>query len=381
MDGTEGATGTMVDLFCGCGGFSLGAELAGFRSVAAVDVDPTLQSSYRRNFPRSRAVQASVADLDRSDWSQLIGKVRPDLLIGGPPCQGFSRIGRRRENDPRNNLIHHFYRHVGILRPKVFVMENVEGILDAEMGDVLAAAMDTVRSRYNVVGPFLVNAADYGAATNRRRVVVVGYDPADVDPITAEMFRPNAVAATPTVRDAIADLPGPQPSNGDKDDFGWSAYAIDLQEPGAYAKRMRKPAPYGLGWTEALTRHAGGFVSGVVSTVHDPDIADRYAAVQAGRCDPITKSYRLDWAGQCPTLRAGTGADKGAFQAVRPLHPGEGRVITVREAARLQAFPDWFTFHQTKWHSFRMIGNSVSPAMSEGLLRIVARAVKPPLAA
>ena len=381
MDGTNGATGTMVDLFCGCGGFSLGAELAGFRSIAAVDVDPTLQSGYRRNFPRSRAVQASIVDLDRSDWSQLIGKVRPDLLIGGPPCQGFSRIGRRRENDPRNNLIHHFYRHVGILRPKAFVMENVEGILDAEMGEVLAAAMDTVRGRYDVVGPFVVNAADHGAATSRKRVVVVGFDPADVDPMTAEMFRPEAVGEPATVRDAIADLPGPQPGTGDKNDFGWSAYATGLLDAAPYAQRMRKSAPNGLGWTEALARHADGIISGVVSTVHNPDIADRYAAVQAGRCDPITKSYRLDWAGQCPTLRAGTGADKGAFQAVRPLHPGEGRVITVREAARLQAFPDWFTFHPTKWHSFRMIGNSVSPAMSEGLLQIVARAIKLPLAA
>jgi DNA (cytosine-5)-methyltransferase 1 len=93
---------------------------------------------------------------------------------------------------------------------------------------------------------------------------------------------------------------------------------------------------------------------------------------EGGKSDPVTKAYRLEWNGQCPTIRAGTGADKGAFQAVRPLHPGKGRVITVREGARLQGFPDWFVFHPTKWHSFRMIGNSVSPIVSKGIFKRLA---------
>jgi DNA (cytosine-5)-methyltransferase 1 len=103
-------------------------------------------------------------------------------------------------------------------------------------------------------------------------------------------------------------------------------------------------------------------------TQHSIDIATRSAATPGGNSDPKTQSYRLQWEGQCPTVRAGTAPDKGSFQAVRPLHPQRGRVVTVREAARLQGFPDWFVFHPTKWHSFRMIGNSVSPMVSEGLL-------------
>src|ERR1043166_723987 len=90
--------GTLVDLFSGCGGFALGGQLAGFRSLAAIDIDPRLQSSYSRNFPKSRPIQADVSHLDATAWRQLIGKVRPDGLIGGPPCQGFSWIGRRRKN-------------------------------------------------------------------------------------------------------------------------------------------------------------------------------------------------------------------------------------------------------------------------------------------
>src|SRR5690349_21620332 len=108
---TRRASATIVDLFCGCGGFSLGAELAGFRSLASIDIDPVLQSAYGRNFPKSNPKQANLAKMDASDWRAILGRSRPDGLIGGPPCQGFSWIGRRRQNDPRNSMVHHFYRH------------------------------------------------------------------------------------------------------------------------------------------------------------------------------------------------------------------------------------------------------------------------------
>jgi DNA (cytosine-5)-methyltransferase 1 len=114
-----------------------------------------------------------------------------------------------------------------------------------------------------------------------------------------------------------------------------------------------------------------GIVSGFYDTTHAPNIIERYLELEPGKIDTISKSKKLQWNGFCPTLRAGTGADKGSFQAVRPIHPQQGRVITVREAARLQGFPDWFGFHHTKWHSFRMIGNSVSPIFSKALLSII----------
>jgi DNA (cytosine-5)-methyltransferase 1 len=360
--------GTVVDLFCGCGGFSLGAELAGFRSLAAIDIDPTLQSAYRRNFPRTRAIQASVAEIDAPDWRHLIGKARPDGVIGGPPCQGFSRIGKSRKNDPRNGLLSHFYRHVRMLLPKFFVMENVEGLLDEGKVDLLSDALDNLPSRYRVLDPIIVTAANYGAPTSRRRVVVVGYDPEDVDPISADDI--SGIKRTlVTVREAISDLPNPVAEHRTEGEFGWIRYPTrcrtDLPK---YARLMRASPPLGLGWPEAIALHRNGLVSGLTSTLHSQEVARRYAAVPAGKTDPITKAQRLEWNGQCPTIRAGTGADKGAFQAVRPLHPAKGRVITVREGARLQGFPDWFVFHPTKWHSFRMIGNSVSPLVSRGIL-------------
>lgn len=114
-----------------------------------------------------------------------------------------------------------------------------------------------------------------------------------------------------------------------------------------------------------------GYISGFMNTVHSDSVKKRYEEVEPGKMDYVSKSVKLKWNGQAPTLRAGTGSDKGSYQAVRPLHPDHGRVITVREAARLQGFPDWFVFHPTKWHSFRMIGNSVSPHLSHKILSLI----------
>ncbi len=375
MAGKSGKVGgTIVDLFSGCGGFSLGAELAGFKSLAAVDIDPTLQSAYRRNFPGAMAIQGSVADFDAPAWKHFIGNARPDGLIGGPPCQGFSTIGRRKKNDPRNSLLYEFYKQVNLLRPKFFIMENVEGLLSQDRIGLLESAIDTVKRRYRVLKPFVVNASHFGAATSRQRVVVVGYDPDEVDPLTVEILQPKPPKNVVTVRDAISDLPSPIPESKDEINFGWAKYPRRKAEGLSEYARLLRRAPRGhLGWSEAVEMHSEGFVSGLTTTRHSKSVARRYTVLPGGKSDPITKSYRLEWDGLCPTLRAGTGSDKGAFQAVRPLHPGKGRVITVREAARLQGFPDWFVFHPTKWHSFRMIGNSVSPVVSKGLLTRIGR--------
>lgn len=358
---------TLIDLFSGCGGFSLGAELAGFRSLVAIDIEPILQSGFKKNFPNTKVLQADVSKIRKEDWSQLLGRTRPDGIIGGPPCQGFSRIGKRSKEDPRNTLINHFYRHVEELEPKFFIMENVEGLLDECNRPVLEHAIERVSARYTIIGPIVVNAADYGAATNRKRVIVVGYDAQECDPFGFEHLRPTQ-GRTATVQDAISDLPSPIRQAKDSNNFGWAAYPENFTALSAYATALRELPPNGLGWTVAIEKLRERLVSGLFETIHSDEVATRYMKTLCGKADKISKSYKLAWSGLCPTLRAGTGAEKGSFQAVRPLHPEQGRVITVREAARMQAFPDWFVFHPTKWHSFRMIGNSVSPSVSFGLL-------------
>ena len=355
----------IVDLFCGCGGFGLGAELAGFHTVTAVDIDETLQSAYKRNFPSTKVVNSDLSKMVRKDWDDILGDIEVDGVIGGPPCQGYSRMGAGDAADPRRQLLMDFFRHVNILSPKFFVMENVEGLMDEKNINQLNLAVASVDKKYTVLKPIILDASLYGAPTKRKRVIVVGYDAERMSSITPSDFLPKTKAVT--VQDAIADIREPIKQSKDKSNYGWASYRL-INNVSLYAKKMRTLPPKGLGWPKAIDYLNQGKLSGHFDTIHSDTVKQRYEAVEQGSVDSVSRSKKLAWDGLCPTLRAGTGSDKGSHQAVRPLHPSKGRVITVREAARLQGFPDWFCFHQTKWHSFRMIGNSVSPVVSKLIL-------------
>lgn len=358
----------IVDLFCGCGGFGLGAELAGFNSVAAIDVDETLQSAYKLNFPNARVVKGDLSTMDKDSWKLILQNQKIDGVIGGPPCQGYSRMGKRELGDPRNELLHHYFRHINILKPKFFVMENVEGLLDECYRDSFFEALNSVKDTYTVLDPVLVDASDYGAATKRKRVIVFGYKPEFFGELTHEdIFSPINESLKATVRDVIEDLPEPIPQSKDKTDFGWAKYNRK-RKLSPYALKMRALPPEHLGSPLAIKKLKQRMLSGFFDTVHTNEVMERYLTLEPESVDNISRSKKLSWNGVCPTLRAGTGSDKGSYQAVRPIHPSSPRVITVREAARLQGFPDWFCFHPTKWHSFRMIGNSVSPLVSENIM-------------
>ena len=359
----------IIDLFSGCGGFALGAEFAGFSSILSVDIDSDLQSSYSKNFPSSEIVTADVNKLDRSYWNRKLNGLKVDGLIGGPPCQGFSYIGKRAQDDPRNDLIRQFYKQVSFISPKFFIMENVQGLVDKSRVGILNSGIDSLSKRYRVLDPMIVNASDYGAATNRKRVIVVGYDPEYVEHIDPIEFLPSAKIKMLTVKDAINDLPGPLDYKI-KGDYHWGYYPKSLEKEKGYAKKSRTIFK-GLGCVESISKLKNGMTSGLSPTRHSVDVINRFKSLPQGHTDKISRFPRLSWTGKCPTLRAGTGKSNGGFQSVRPIHPVENRVITVREAARLQGFPDWFLFHHTKWHSFRMIGNSVCPIVSEYLHRVI----------
>lgn len=360
----------IIDLFSGCGGFSLGAELAGFQTAVAIDIDGDLQHSFSLNFPKSKPLIRDVTRLDAAFWRSEFGDERPAGVIGGPPCQGFSRIGKRDPNDPRNSLIGHFFAQVNILHPKFFVMENVEGLLDDVGAKTLEKALAQVADRYEIIGPLVVNAASFGAATDRKRVIVVGYDPEEVAPLTLEHLRPPETTPVLTVADAIGDLPSPGSAvaNLEGRPFCWAAYPMERDEAHAYARICRTAPPDEIGWKTAKDLLTKQLVSGLMPTKHTAAVRKRFSGITPGQTDPISRFPRLTWTGRCPTLRAGTGRDRGSHQSMRPIHPSQPRVITVREAARLQGFPDWFVFHPTIWHSFRMIGNSVSPIVSKAIL-------------
>lgn len=355
----------IIDLFSGCGGFGLGAHLAGYKSVLSVDVDTILSSSYMLNFPNANLKNLDLSKTSGKQLLQACDNQKIQGIIGGPPCQGFSMMGKRDENDPRNELIGHFFEQIKFIQPSFFIMENVPGLLAGPMREKLDKHLRTMSELYTIVGPIKVDAVGLGAATKRQRVLVIGYKPTEFDFFDETDIANLHQSDLVTVRDAISDLPTPMDFlDGD---WGWNKYD-GRRKVSDYALNAKKKPPKGCGWKTAIEKMEEGYVSGLMNTIHAKEITKRYSSLTGGEMDKISRAFKLDWNGQCPTLRAGTGSDKGSYQAVRPLHPEQGRVITVREAARLQGFPDWFVFHPTKWHSFRMIGNSVSPYLSKTIL-------------
>ncbi|HFM0657786.1 TPA: DNA cytosine methyltransferase, partial [Escherichia coli] len=166
--------------------------------------------------------------------------------------------------------------------------------------------------------------------------------------------------------DALYGLPRTIRKEWQTEEQGWRSVKMD--KDGYYYERLWGHIPNGVGDAESIQNLKKGLVSGFLGTAHSEEVLRRYRQLSFGETDKISRSQRLNPNGFCPTLRAGTGSDKGSYQAVRPIHPTQARVITPREAARLQGFPDWFRFHPTKWHSFRQIGNSVSPLVAEAML-------------
>jgi DNA (cytosine-5)-methyltransferase 1 len=295
-------------------------------------------------------------------------------IIGGPPCQGFSSIGRRDKDDARNKLFAEFFRIVAETLPTFFLAENVPGIMREDNNEVRNKAFSHVEDQYVILPPMTITASDYGAPTTRTRIFFFGYLPDEMERLTADSFKPPADTEKVLVKDALRGLPTKINPNWRKEEQGWRV--VHVHGNGYYASRLHGHVPPEVGYPIAMERLKNeSRASGFLGTIHSTEVAERYSRVECGKYDAISKSCRLDPDGFCPTLRAGTGPDQGSFQAVRPLHPTESRVITPREAARLQGFPDWFQFSPTKWHSFRQIGSSVSPIIAERIFAVARRAV------
>ena len=365
----------VIDLFSGVGGLSLGAARAGFRVAGSVEIDPIASVSHAFNFPGTTHLRDDVGSLSGSDLLKACGIEPGGLsgLIGGPPCQGFSLIGKRNMHDPRNELFTHFFRLVAETRPAFYVAENVLGILRKENAPLIEAALAQLPACYTRLEPIKVKASDYGAPTTRTRVFFVGYDPTRVGAINASTFLPPAGRAQVKVKDALKGLPDVS-EDWQSEPQSWRT----LRPLGKsyFEQRVTGNIPVGVGNPEAIRLCKKRKVSGFLGTRHSEATIERFQLLMPGQVDKVYRSPRLDPDGFCPTLRAGTNADKGSFQAVRPIHPRRPRVITPREAARLQGFPDWFVFHPTKWHSFRQIGNSVSPIVAEELFGRVKLALR-----
>jgi DNA (cytosine-5)-methyltransferase 1 len=350
--------------------------MAGFEVPLAIDIDKDLTSSFGANFPATKLV---LTDLSTADPLGLLRSAglqprRVDGVLGGPPCQGFSYMGKRDINDPRNSLVGSFFRFVRAAEPGFFLMENVPGILSERFRGTLDEGIDSLGTDYTVLPPFCVDAARYGAATSRERAIVFGSRKDCVGDLSErDVVNAGGRPAT-TVYNAIHDLPSIETAAMDESGQFWARYDRDPEQGsgGSYARVLRKPPPTRLGSADTRAAHRRRLVSGFQRTRHTAEVVRRFSRLPQGTTDPVSRCPRLLWNSPCPTIRAGTGKDRGSYQSIRPIHPEENRVITPREAGRIQGFPDWFQFHATIWHSFRMIGNSVCPLLVAVILTLVA---------
>jgi DNA (cytosine-5)-methyltransferase 1 len=313
---------TGIELFCGCGGLSTGFLDAGLRVVAGFDIDRRAVEAYNYNHDYRRS-SGIVADLARMSGADLLkaAKIRKiDFLIGGPPCQPFSIVGKRRgAEDERAEMVFHFVRLTSELQPKVVLFENVPNLAKIDSGRPYEYVISRLRAGgYTTTGK-VISAADFGLPQLRKRLLIVGTKGALKFEFPDETHGPGKKPYT-SASQALGDLP---PAG----DFG--EYGVYNHEP----------------------------------TEHSPEMLDRLAKLEPGRREASSFHDRLHPDRPSFTLRAGT----GNFSPLRPIHYFFDRVITVRESARLQGFgddfiwPDWIP----RLQQYRQVGNAVPPPLAK----------------
>lgn len=306
----------VLSLFSGGGGLDLGFELAGAATVACVDNDHEACKTLRFNRPDWQVFEGDIRDFE-PDYEDI------DIVIGGPPCQGFSSAGKGDPSDPRNFLWKEYFRVVDSVRPRAIVLENVSALTHARNGDHLTGIIESLeRSGYQFAMGVL-NAADFGVPQARRRLFVIGLREG-----IPTMPEPTITGKPMTVHEAIADL---------------------------------EHAPEDPEFSHVPPKHA-------------PHVAERWSQLAPGEVDPNYRRGRLDPNKPSVTIRAGGGyGPKGNHLAGfhPPIHPSQPRQLTVREAARIQSFPDSWALKGSKTAQGRQIGNAVPVELAAAVAKHV----------
>ena len=344
---------------------SLGFEQAGFDVVAAVEIDPIHAAVHKFNFPNCTTLCRDVSKLSGDEIREAAGLGRRgvDLVFGGAPCQGFSLIGHRALEDPRNSLVNDFVRIVCELGAKYFVFENVKGLTVGRHKAFLTELIASFEEKgYSVGQPWRVlNASEYGVPQSRERLILFGAKKGLRQP-----KYPSPSKSSFTCKDALDDLPDADlyVELRETDEIALPAGAF--KRAGAYAREMRCLA--NDSWRHGYRRiwNPRNLTSSM-RTEHSDISRRRFAATKEGEVEPISRFFKLPSKGISNTLRAGTDGARGAFTSPRPIHYKYDRCVTVREMARLHGFPDWFRLHETKWHGARQIGNAVPPPLARAV--------------
>ena len=370
---------TFLDLFCGCGGFSLGMERAGFQCLAAIDFNAEAVATFRANFPEvPHVLEKDLTKFSPRQLASLIGADRVDVIAGGPPCQGFSGArtvdganhGERLTDDPRRLLFREYLRYVAHFQPRVFVMENVLGMQTAAGGAYFTAVQYEARLLgYRVVSQ-VADAFALGVPQKRRRQLIIGvrgdlpgFFPSELAPA------PRAFPGT-TLGPAIGDLPVLAAGKGAEDtDYDLDRRRTHLAKWGKVARRYLYRV-LEVAKSPLLTAHR--------ARPHSARDLRDFALLHEGESSaqamrrgvafewPYSKEHfkdrytRQSRRKACSTIVAHLSKDGLMF-----IHPTQNRSLTPREAARVQTFPDWFWFPVARTHQFRIIGNAVPPLVAE----------------
>lgn len=351
-----GTTPTVLDLFCGAGGLSLGFSLAGFDLICAIDNNPSAIKTYEENLGKHVQLQ---------ELSGTEEFPQATVIIGGPPCQGFSSAGRRRFGDERNSLVRIFAEIIAEMRPQAFVFENVEGFLTAENGErVFDLLVPLLEVGYRI-HLRKINAANYGVPQHRKRVIAIGglgWDPTFPKPTHFAFGAPGAhlvathLPPTPTVIDALSGLPSPsaEPPGSPQGHYARPLSGLDLArvsrlQPGQTMRDLPEELQH-----ESFRRRAHRRVKDGMPT-------ERRGGAPSG-----IRRLRPD-----EPSKAITGGARTEF-----VHPFEDRYLTLRECARIQTFPDDFVFVGNVAEQAQLIGNAVPPRLAE----VIAKYLKEDLA-
>lgn len=353
---------SVIDLFAGAGGMSLGFEQAGFLPVLGLDDDERAITAYGLNFPGAAILAEDASDVTGSELLSAAGIDTCAVVVGGPPCAAFSVGGQRLRDDARRSWIGEFGRLVREIDPSYFVMENVPGILSPGCLEVVEQfVLDMKLGGYELCDPWVLSATDFGVPQRRRRVFIAGARSGLSTPVA-----PTPSSSTPTTsRQAIEDLKlihdGCAQINGDHPESSGSLsqFAARMSGLAQDPDDLSRPRPNPPA------------VTGCERVDHSQEVIQRFQSIEPGKSDTISRFIRLHPDRPAPTIRAGTLSGHGSHTAPRPIHYDYPRCITVREAARLQSLPDWFQIDKTKWRGYMQVGNAV-PAL---LARAVASAI------
>ncbi len=336
---------TFVDLFAGVGGLTAGLERSGWTNLLAVERWADAVETYRANFPGHDVYSDDIKLLSTSELSRRVaGDI--DLVAGGPPCQGWSTVGKRQWDDDRNDLFTEFMRVVRVLRPKMFLIENVVGLKDMR---AVEAVQELFAGTGYAVSPQLVRAGDFGVPQLRKRMLFVGHrDGIHFAPLTPTWLEPR------TVWEAIGDLPVVGP--------GQTATAYDQPAHNGFQRAMRQGSHGLQGHT--VSKHPAHLVEAIS---HIPDGGNRRSIPD--RLQPRS-GFHNSYSRLASWLPAvAVTSNMGKPSATRCIHPFQDRGLTAREGARLQTFPDRFHFSGGIVSQRLQIANAVPPFLAEGIGR------------